>query len=134
MGGVWNESPMLIVRYVAVKKEGEESESDVEEIVKVPVVVEISERQRRARVNEKLRISGKKSEELERRCSECYITESSRWRRGPKGRLTLCNRCGLRWLRSTRKQREKLCHKKVVFELPITEKNIFPFYDDEEEQ
>ena len=30
-------------------------------------------------------------------CESCHTTTSCEWRRGPNGRNTLCNRCGLRY-------------------------------------
>lgn len=40
---------------------------------------------------------------LEHVCSECYAVESPEWRKGPKGPKTLCNACGLRWAKKSRK-------------------------------
>ncbi|ORZ38026.1 hypothetical protein BCR44DRAFT_1384694, partial [Catenaria anguillulae PL171] len=31
------------------------------------------------------------------RCHSCSATETPEWRRGPDGRATLCNACGLHW-------------------------------------
>lgn len=40
---------------------------------------------------------------LEHVCTECYAVESPEWRKGPKGPKTLCNACGLRWAKKSRK-------------------------------
>lgn len=37
-------------------------------------------------------------------CTECHVSESPEWRKGPKGPKTLCNACGLRWAKKTRKE------------------------------
>jgi hypothetical protein len=37
-------------------------------------------------------------------CSECGAVESPEWRKGPQGPKTLCNACGLRWAKKTRKE------------------------------
>ena len=37
-------------------------------------------------------------------CTECGAMESPEWRKGPKGPKTLCNACGLRWAKKTRKE------------------------------
>ncbi|KAK3367342.1 hypothetical protein B0T24DRAFT_682476 [Lasiosphaeria ovina] len=34
-------------------------------------------------------------------CLKCYRTESSEWRRGPRGMRTYCNACGLQWAKNT---------------------------------
>lgn len=39
-----------------------------------------------------------------RSCDECGAVESPEWRKGPKGPKTLCNACGLRWAKKTRKE------------------------------
>ncbi|CAN6675090.1 hypothetical protein TRVA0_085S00254 [Trichomonascus vanleenenianus] len=40
-------------------------------------------------------------------CAECGAMESPEWRKGPKGPKTLCNACGLRWAKKTRKEEEQ---------------------------
>lgn len=46
--------------------------------------------------------------DLERHiCDECGAVESPEWRKGPKGPKTLCNACGLRWAKRTRKDDKK---------------------------
>jgi ribosomal protein L37E len=48
------------------------------------------------------------SHEAERHvCAECGVVESPEWRKGPKGPKTLCNACGLRWAKRTRKEDTK---------------------------
>lgn len=48
------------------------------------------------------------SHEAERHvCAECGVVESPEWRKGPQGRKTLCNACGLRWAKRTRKEDTK---------------------------
>ncbi|RKP14953.1 hypothetical protein BJ684DRAFT_18672, partial [Piptocephalis cylindrospora] len=37
-----------------------------------------------------------------RMCSQCGKTQSAEWRRGPEGKGTLCNACGLRWAKECR--------------------------------
>lgn len=37
-------------------------------------------------------------------CTECGAVESPEWRKGPQGPKTLCNACGLRWAKRTRKE------------------------------
>lgn len=37
-------------------------------------------------------------------CDECRVSESPEWRKGPKGPKTLCNACGLRWAKKTKKE------------------------------
>ncbi|KAJ3299592.1 hypothetical protein HK104_008305 [Borealophlyctis nickersoniae] len=32
-----------------------------------------------------------------KRCESCGITETPQWRRGPSGKRTLCNACGVKW-------------------------------------
>uniref|UniRef100_A0A7N0TJA2 GATA-type domain-containing protein n=1 Tax=Kalanchoe fedtschenkoi TaxID=63787 RepID=A0A7N0TJA2_KALFE len=36
-------------------------------------------------------------------CEFCGCTETPTWRRGPSGPNTLCNRCGLRYMRNQKK-------------------------------
>lgn len=40
-------------------------------------------------------------------CTECRVEESPEWRKGPKGPKTLCNACGLRWAKKSRKENQK---------------------------
>lgn len=40
-------------------------------------------------------------------CAECHVLESPEWRKGPKGPKTLCNACGLRWAKKSRKESQK---------------------------
>lgn len=40
-------------------------------------------------------------------CAECHVVESPEWRKGPKGPKTLCNACGLRWAKKSRKESQK---------------------------
>jgi hypothetical protein len=40
-------------------------------------------------------------------CDRCGITQTSERRRGPNGRRTLCNKCGLKWSRSEMKRTTK---------------------------
>ncbi|KAI8453592.1 hypothetical protein BY996DRAFT_6414521 [Phakopsora pachyrhizi] len=35
-------------------------------------------------------------------CKECGVTDSPEWRKGPMGRKTLCNACGLRWAKRSK--------------------------------
>ncbi|KAI9065359.1 GATA-domain-containing protein, partial [Trametes sanguinea] len=39
-------------------------------------------------------------------CVQCGRTDSPEWRKGPKGPKTLCNACGLRWAKKSRKPNE----------------------------
>lgn len=43
--------------------------------------------------------TGPKDNQAKRQCSACGTKETSMWRRGPEGTGTLCNRCGVRFLR-----------------------------------
>ncbi|CAJ0626598.1 12494_t:CDS:2 [Entrophospora sp. SA101] len=45
-----------------------------------------------------------KVEEEEYVCTDCGTVESPEWRKGPLGPKTLCNACGLRWAKKTKKQ------------------------------
>lgn len=36
-------------------------------------------------------------------CAQCLLTQTPEWRRGPKGSRTLCNACGLYYLKLVRK-------------------------------
>jgi len=38
-------------------------------------------------------------------CDHCNKTDTVRWRKGPKGRGTLCNACGLQFGKATRRLR-----------------------------
>jgi len=49
-----------------------------------------------------------KSKEESRCCDECKTKETSEWRRGPKGRHSLCNACGLRWSRKAKQEENEL--------------------------
>lgn len=40
-------------------------------------------------------------------CAECRVVESPEWRKGPKGPKTLCNACGLRWAKKSRKESQQ---------------------------
>ncbi|KAI7868413.1 MADB protein [Spinellus fusiger] len=37
-------------------------------------------------------------------CTDCGTTSAPEWRKGPKGPKTLCNACGLRWAKTSKKQ------------------------------
>lgn len=37
-------------------------------------------------------------------CRKCFTKHSPEWRKGPLGRRTLCNKCGLRWARWIKSQ------------------------------
>ncbi|KAI8882660.1 hypothetical protein K501DRAFT_295148 [Backusella circina FSU 941] len=37
-------------------------------------------------------------------CTDCGTTSSPEWRKGPHGPKTLCNACGLRWAKKSKKQ------------------------------
>ncbi|KAI9221753.1 hypothetical protein BC828DRAFT_414593 [Blastocladiella britannica] len=37
-------------------------------------------------------------------CHSCHVTETPEWRRGPDGRATLCNACGLHWAKIQRQR------------------------------
>jgi len=39
-----------------------------------------------------------------RYCHVCKVTSTPRWRRGPRGRQTLCNSCGLKYIRKKKKE------------------------------
>jgi hypothetical protein len=39
----------------------------------------------------------------DRKCSNCGITETPEWRRGPDGQRSLCNACGLHFAKVIRK-------------------------------
>ncbi|KAI5675200.1 hypothetical protein M9H77_06150 [Catharanthus roseus] len=41
-------------------------------------------------------------------CDECGTGETPMWRKGPKGPQTLCNACGLRYIRFLKKEEELL--------------------------
>lgn len=38
-------------------------------------------------------------------CTHCEITQTSKWRRGPLGKNTLCNACGIRYATNEKKYR-----------------------------
>jgi len=46
------------------------------------------------------------SSSIEQKCVKCSTTDSSTWRSGPMGKRTLCNRCGLRWAKENKEERE----------------------------
>jgi len=50
-------------------------------------------------------------------CGTCKTTDTPLWRKGPSGTKTLCNACGIRWIRSQRRSKRKP-------DAPYTEKNI----------
>eukprot|EP01098_Paradermamoeba_levis_P002848 TRINITY_DN1355_c0_g1_i1.p1 TRINITY_DN1355_c0_g1~~TRINITY_DN1355_c0_g1_i1.p1 ORF type:complete len:162 (-),score=43.26 TRINITY_DN1355_c0_g1_i1:337-822(-) len=37
-------------------------------------------------------------------CQGCHTTETPEWRKGPNGKNTLCNACGLRWAKKIREE------------------------------
>ena len=39
-----------------------------------------------------------------RSCSVCGVTSTPRWRKGPRGRQSLCNSCGLKFIRKMKKE------------------------------
>jgi len=41
-------------------------------------------------------------------CQECGKTETPEWRRGPKGKNTLCNACGVAWMKLMKKESAKM--------------------------
>lgn len=46
----------------------------------------------------------RKRKRLGQMCALCRVTESPEWRKGPEGKRNLCNRCGLRWSKSSRQE------------------------------
>ena len=44
-------------------------------------------------------VMGRKTREDGTKCSKCGTKSTALWRRGPKGRRTLCNMCGMRYKR-----------------------------------
>ncbi|KAG5362348.1 Cutinase gene palindrome-binding protein [Yarrowia sp. C11] len=48
-----------------------------------------------------------KSKEGDYICTECGTMNSPEWRKGPQGRKTLCNACGLRWSKQAKKQQQQ---------------------------
>ena len=42
-----------------------------------------------------------------RACVECGMVKTPQWRRGPDGSVSLCNACGLRYIKSNRKRSRK---------------------------
>lgn len=50
-------------------------------------------------------------EDLDFECNRCGATKTPERRMGPNGRRTLCNKCGLRWVREE-KERKKPCSTK----------------------
>ena len=38
-------------------------------------------------------------------CGGCKTSITPRWRRGPKGRQTLCNSCGLKFIRKVKREK-----------------------------
>jgi hypothetical protein len=51
-----------------------------------------------------VKIETKRSSDSPKECGRCKTTVTPRWRRGPKGRQTLCNSCGLKFLREERQR------------------------------
>lgn len=43
--------------------------------------------------------------EIDFECDRCGATRTPEMRVGPNGRRTLCNRCGLKWARETKRQK-----------------------------
>ncbi|KAK9712644.1 white collar 2 type of transcription factor [Basidiobolus ranarum] len=43
-------------------------------------------------------------DDIERVCTECGTTDAPEWRKGPMGPKTLCNACGLRWSKKSKKE------------------------------
>ncbi|KAK9765810.1 white collar 2 type of transcription factor [Basidiobolus ranarum] len=43
-------------------------------------------------------------DDIDRVCTECGKTDSPEWRKGPHGPKTLCNACGLRWAKKSRRE------------------------------
>jgi len=41
-----------------------------------------------------------------RRCTQCKATDTPQWREGPQGPKTLCNACGVKWLRQSKRGRD----------------------------
>mmetsp|Transcript_2565 Transcript_2565/g.6568 ORF Transcript_2565/g.6568 Transcript_2565/m.6568 type:complete len:369 (-) Transcript_2565:1636-2742(-) len=46
-------------------------------------------------------------------CKSCGATKTPQWREGPLGPKTLCNACGVKWLRQLKKSREAVAPAKV---------------------
>ncbi|ORX84982.1 hypothetical protein K493DRAFT_341856 [Basidiobolus meristosporus CBS 931.73] len=46
----------------------------------------------------------KLEDDIDRVCTECGKTDSPEWRKGPHGPKTLCNACGLRWAKKSRRE------------------------------
>ena len=53
-------------------------------------------------------IGGKKEVEIPKRCSICSEEQTPEWRKGPDGRKTLCNACGLSYWKKEKLERKKL--------------------------
>jgi hypothetical protein len=43
------------------------------------------------------RIGSSQAQHAHRKCEVCGVTETPQWRRGPSGKRTLCNACGVKW-------------------------------------
>eukprot|EP01088_Endostelium_zonatum_P021212 TRINITY_DN8242_c0_g1_i1.p2 TRINITY_DN8242_c0_g1~~TRINITY_DN8242_c0_g1_i1.p2 ORF type:complete len:109 (-),score=27.88 TRINITY_DN8242_c0_g1_i1:41-367(-) len=43
------------------------------------------------------------------RCLHCGVTTTPEWRRGPLGRHTLCNACGLQYAKNIKETRHDAC-------------------------
>nr|CAG8550563.1 6110_t:CDS:2 [Entrophospora candida] len=66
---------------------------------KTPEVTTTNQASSRPRKKKKQKV-----EEEEYVCTDCGTVESPEWRKGPLGPKTLCNACGLRWAKKTKKQ------------------------------
>ncbi|KAL3620446.1 white collar 2 type of transcription factor [Castilleja foliolosa] len=49
----------------------------------------------------------KRQRDAERFCTACGATSTPLWRKGPHGRQTLCNACGLKLIRAQKKARSE---------------------------
>jgi hypothetical protein len=84
----------------------------ISSIVEVPEVAEGIDARRNAddddiepRASRGRRVSrANKRSTLSRMCKECGTTDTPSWRRGADGARTLCNACGLKFLREFRKE------------------------------
>eukprot|EP01088_Endostelium_zonatum_P021314 TRINITY_DN832_c7_g1_i1.p1 TRINITY_DN832_c7_g1~~TRINITY_DN832_c7_g1_i1.p1 ORF type:complete len:426 (-),score=155.37 TRINITY_DN832_c7_g1_i1:109-1386(-) len=52
------------------------------------------------------------------KCVECGRTETPEWRRGPKGKNTLCNACGVAYMKLLKKERQNLERLKLPPPMP----------------
>jgi len=57
--------------------------------------------------------SGKQSSSRKRKCEFCGTLETPMWRRGPTGKGTLCNACGVKWSLKFRKRAGKKPKEKI---------------------